>query len=80
MGLRGITLDEALKIILKGEIIETIPKARSFPKCLIMFMMRKNKPLYVSCAFDGEIVYILTVHWMDPDKWVTPWKRKRKKQ
>ncbi|MBI4744192.1 MAG: DUF4258 domain-containing protein [Actinobacteria bacterium] len=34
MGLRGITLDEALKVILKGEIIETIPKPDLFPNVL----------------------------------------------
>ena len=25
-------------------------------------------PYDVVCAYDGEIVYIVTAHWMDPEK------------
>lgn len=77
MGQRKIADNEVIKVILEGEIIEEYPKAKPFPKCLIMAMVREKQPLYVSCAFDGETVYIITVHWYDPKKWIDPWTRRR---
>ncbi len=74
---RGIRESEVAQIILKGRIIEETPDARPYPKCLIMDFVRKNQPLYVSCAIEGSIVFIITVHWYDPNKWIDPWTRRR---
>jgi hypothetical protein len=74
---RGITLGEVTGVIERGKIVEQNPKARPFPKCLILGFVRNGKPLYVSCAFDGETAYIITVHWYDPNKWFDPWTRRR---
>ena len=38
----------------------------------------KGEPLYVSCAFDGTLTYIIIVHWYDPEVWLDPWTRRRK--
>jgi hypothetical protein len=76
MGLRKIKFEEVVEIILSGEIIEQTPKVTPYPKCLILGFVRKREPLYVSCAFDGETVYIITVHSYDPEKWIDPWTRK----
>jgi hypothetical protein len=76
MGRRKIKFKEVVEIILRGEIIEQSARAKPYPKCLILGFVREKDPLYVSCAFNGETVYIITVHWYDPEKWVDPWTRK----
>ena len=76
MGMRKIKFREVIEIILAGEIIEQTPKTQPFPKCLILGFVREKEPLYVSCAFNGDTVYIITVHWHDPEKWIDPWTRK----
>lgn len=69
---------QLLKAVLEGEVIEEHPKSKPFPKCLIMKHI-DNDPLYVSCGFDGETAYIITVHWYDTEKWINPWTRKGRK-
>lgn len=76
MGRRKIKFKELVESILSGEIIEQTPRAKPYPKCLILGFVREKEPLYVSCAFDGETVYIITVHWYDPEKWIDPWTRR----
>ena len=68
---------EIKKVLLEGQIIEQHPKAKPFPKCLILGFVRKDEPLYVSCGFDGGYLYIITVYWYDPRKWIDPWTRRR---
>jgi len=77
MGQREVRDADIISVILNGEIIEQTPRAKPFPKCLIMGFVRENEPLYVSCAFDGKYVHIITVHWFDPEKWIDPWTRRR---
>ncbi|MEW5694222.1 MAG: DUF4258 domain-containing protein [Candidatus Hydrogenedentota bacterium] len=67
MGEREVEDKDILLVIFEGEIIEQYPKAKPFPKCLITGFIEKNKPMYVSCAFDGEYVHIITVHWFDSE-------------
>jgi hypothetical protein len=37
----------------------------------------RGEPLYVSCAFDGTLAHIITVHWYDPSVWIDPWTRRK---
>ena len=75
---RGITLEQALQVVLEGEIIEEYPHAKPYPACLMMAMVEMGKPLYVSLAYDPEndLLHFITVHWLDPSKWEDPWTRK----
>lgn len=77
MGERQVTDTEMLDVIFNGDMIEETSDAFPFPKCLLMKLVRGGEPLYASVAFDGELAYIITVHWYDPGKWVDPWTRKR---
>lgn len=74
---RGISLEEIKEVINKGEIIEIYPKDSPYPSCLILGYVRKNEPLYILCAL-GNIVHIITVHWLDPTKWLDPKTRREK--
>jgi hypothetical protein len=79
---RGITRALALTVIRQGEIIEQRPRAKPFPKCLIMKKVEQDKPLYVSLGYDEakDYLYIITVHWFDPRKWEDPWTRNPKRR
>lgn len=71
MDQRGITLAELNEAIYHGEVIETYPEDRPYPSCLIMGRVRGGFPLYVVCALERN-VHIITVHWLDPEKWLDP--------
>jgi hypothetical protein len=78
---RGITREQAVRVLTEGEIIEQRPRATPYPTCLMMQMMGGNRPLYVALGYDqadGRI-YIITVHWLDPSKWEDPWRRRRRR-
>lgn len=74
---RGISLNEIKEAIAKGKLIETYPEDSPYPSCLILGYVRNDKPLYVLCAL-GEIVHIITVHWLDPVKWLDPKTRRER--
>jgi hypothetical protein len=71
---RGISREQALRVIQEGEILEQQPRARPYPTCLMMHMMELNRPLYVALAHDqaGDYLHIITVHWLDPSTWEDP--------
>ena len=75
MGLRRITHRDLKQVIANGDVVEEYPENRPDPKILFMAHIH-GEPLYVSCAFDGECAYIITVHHYDPQKWVDPWTRR----
>lgn len=77
---RGITRKQALEVLSTGEIIEKRPRARPFPKCLLMAMVEPERPLYVSVGYDQarDYLHVITVHWLDPRKWEDPWTRRPK--
>jgi Domain of unknown function (DUF4258) len=76
---RGITRAHAIQVLTEGEIIEQRPRAKPFPKYLLMRMQEDHRPLYVSIAYDysNDRLYVITVHWLDPRKWEDPWRRRR---
>ena len=72
------SLEEVKDVIHTGEVIENYPSDKPYPSCLILGYVRKNVPLYVLCAL-GEFVHIITVHWLDPTKWLDPKTRREKR-
>jgi Domain of unknown function (DUF4258) len=51
---RGIPRHWALRVLEEGEIIEQRPRAKPYPKCLLMAMIDRDKPLYVSLGYDPQ--------------------------
>jgi hypothetical protein len=76
MGLRKITHADIKYVVASGDVVEQYPDNQPDPKALFMAHI-KGEPLYVSCAFDGNYAYIVTVHRYDPTKWVDPWTRRK---
>ena len=76
---RQILISEVKTAIMKGVIVESYPADRPYPSCLVMGKVRGGFPLYVVCAQGHDKVYIITVHWLDPAKWLDPTTRREKK-
>jgi len=74
---RKISLEEIKLVILTGEIIENYPHDKPYPSCLILGYVKTHQPLYVLCAL-GETASIITVHWLDPAKWLDVKTRREK--
>ncbi|MBI3077375.1 MAG: DUF4258 domain-containing protein, partial [Deltaproteobacteria bacterium] len=75
---RGITRAQALQVLRTGETIERRPRAKPYPRCLLMAMVEPHRPLYVAVAYDRgrDYLHVITVHWLDPRKLEDPWTRK----
>ena len=69
---------EVLQVLQSGEIIEQYPNAKPYPECLLMTFVRNQKPLYGELAYNAsaDYLYIITIHWMDPARWIDPWTRR----
>ena len=78
MGQRKISADDMKIAIAAGKIIEDYPDDKPFPSCLIMGNLVDKGPLYVVCAL-SDIAHIITVHWLDPAKWLDPITRRERK-
>jgi uncharacterized protein DUF4258 len=76
MGLRKITHADLKYVVATGDVVEEHLENQPDPKVLFMAHVQ-GEPLYVSCAFDGSRVYIVTVHRYDAAKWHDPWTRRR---
>jgi hypothetical protein len=78
---RGITRQQAKDVLRNGAIIEEYPYDEQFPKFLMMAEVQPGKPLYVALAYNetDDYLYVITVHWLDPEKWEDPWTRRPKK-
>lgn len=75
---RAILLSELLEILYNGEIIEEYLDDKPYPSCLIMGRIRGGFPVYAVVAVEKQ-VHVITVHWMDPEKWLDPKTRREKK-
>lgn len=76
---RNIFLDQIKRVILEGEIVEEYKEAKPYPAFLVMKQIDDfRKPLYVCFALrNKKMLYIITVHWFDPEKWIDPWTRRK---
>ena len=77
-GKRKISYSVIIDVVLRGDVVEYYPDTKPFPACLFMKHVADGRPLYVVCSFDGEYCYVITVHWLDPQKWDDPWTRRTK--
>ena len=76
--IRNISLTEIREVVSKGKIVKTYTRDIPYPSCLVLGYVRKTTPLYVLCAV-GELIHIITVHWLDPAKWLDPETRRERK-
>ena len=76
---RGIQLQDIVKTIETGEIIEYYPKDFPFPSCLITGKSG-NKAVHIVAAIDDDMIHLITAYIPDPAKWETDWKTRKEAQ
>jgi hypothetical protein len=76
IGLHRIRHADIKYVVTDGDVVEQHPDNKPDPKALFMAYV-EGRPLYVSCAFDGNRAYIITVHRYDPERWLDPWTRRK---
>jgi len=76
MGARCVADEDVKSVVAFGDVVEQHLDSDPYPKALFMAKVQ-GEPLYVSCAFDGRLVHIITVHWYDPSIWSDPWTRRK---
>jgi hypothetical protein len=70
---RRISRTDAVPVIQQGTIVEQYPETTPYPKCLMMAVVKENRPMYVSLAYSTQDrhLYVITVHWLDPESGTT---------
>jgi len=71
------TLDDALHVIMNGEVLENYPEHRRGACCLLNGRTRAGRPLHVVCSTATPKVIIVTVYEPRAPKWETPTQRGR---
>lgn len=77
MRARRIRIDDAIEVMLNGEIIEEYTDDIPFPSYLICG--KYNRSIHVVCALSEDDVIIITAYEPDPDKWIDFKFRKKSK-
>lgn len=73
----GITLDEVLETIAKGQILENYPEHRRGACCLLSGLTQDDRPLHIVCTTARPVLIIITVYEPKPPKWITSTRRRQ---
>ena len=75
---RNISQDEALEVILDGEVIEDYPDDEPYPSCL-MFKEVNGRPLHLVVALDldDNFAYVITVYEPSLDEFKPDYRTRR---
>ena len=74
-----IRVDEVLRALEAGEIIEEYPGDKPYPSCLILGRTAEGRPLHIVCApvtAERKLV-IITVYQPDPARWDPEFRQRR---
>lgn len=66
---RGIVLNDIIKCIKTGQIIEYYPEDYPFPSCLILGLSVSEQYLHIVVGSNMETLWIITAYYPDPLKW-----------
>ncbi len=66
---RNITVDDVMKAIDNGEIIEQYPKDFPFPSCLILGLSVQNVYIHIVVSMNEGKIYLITAYKPSPDQW-----------
>lgn len=75
---RGISRNDIISCIKKGEIIEDYPTDFPHPSCLIFGYAVDNKVIHVVAGCDGEYIYIITAYYPNTVKFENDLKTRRR--
>lgn len=74
-----IRVDEVLRALATGEIVEQYPQDKPYHSCLILGRTAEGRPLHIVCAavrVERRLI-IITVYQPDPTRWDSQFRRRR---
>lgn len=74
---RGITVDDVMTCIDKGEIIKQYEDDKPFPSCLILGMSLNNRYLHVDVSYDDVYIHLTTAYYPDIQQWEPDFKTRK---
>lgn len=74
----NLRLEDVVKSLMEGEIIEDYPDDFPFPSCLVYGKNERGEPIHSVWAFDDKknLAILITTYRPDPQKWVDYKKRR----
>ena len=74
-----IRVQEILRALETGEIIEEYPQDEPYPSCLVLGRTTEGRPLHIVCApvRSERRLVIITTYQPDPTRWDTEFRRRR---
>ena len=76
---RGVTMEDARRVLASGETIEEYADDVPYPSRLMLGYLRK-RPIHVVAADDvqGDQTIVITVYEPDPQRWDSSFKRRKR--
>lgn len=74
---RGITVDDVITCIDKGEIIKQYEDDKPFPSCLILGLSLNQRYLHVVVSYDDGYIYLITAYYPDIEQWEPDFKTRK---
>ncbi len=74
---RGIMLNDVLKCILNGDIIEAYPTYYPYPSCLVLGFIDNGRALHVVCAIGEDRIWMITSYYPGEEKWTDSFRKRR---
>ena len=74
-----IRVDEVLRVLETGEIIEEHSEDRPYPSCLVLGRTAAGRPIHIVCApvpRERRLI-IITTYQPDPSRWDQEFRRRR---
>ena len=75
---RGVSTDDVVTALTKGEIIEQYPTDYPFPSCLVLGRTREGKALHIVCGSNGAELWLVTAYFPSPAEWTEDFRQRRK--
>ena len=75
---RKISVDDVIKVIDTGEIIEEYPDDFPFESCLVLGRSINERKLHVVVSMNEGIIYLITAYYPDEDRWEADLKTRKR--
>ncbi len=76
----AIRLDEVLRALEIGAIIEEYPEDKPYPSCLVLGRTAAGRPLHIVCApvpAERRLI-VITTYQPDPERWDPDFRHRRR--
>ncbi len=76
---RGISVNDIIRCIDKGQIIKQYEYDKPFPSCLILGTTIDGEYIHVVASHDSEWIYLITAYHPNADVWEPDFKTKKER-